>query len=236
MDEYTHDSLMDYRFSDILNLIRLNMALMTAYHRQIYTVLPQLHTNDQINQILMPTADEWCTRLCGPPAPVVSTAAPLVWTSNYPNRWKTKSKTITNWNQCDLYYMLANTFNIASSVEQTTHLVGSSKNMTGGLSNNSNAIAKRFRCPPDNSPVLVFRTSYKPIASRICWIYFAAEWKEEKRLIILCCETWDGSSVRILTLIFFSECVKWLPIFRLAEKCIASQTVMCVCNTWSCIM
>lgn len=58
----------------------------------------------------------------------------------------------------------------AATLYRYTHLVGSSKNMTGGLSTNSNAIAKRFRCPPDKLPVLILRVSYKPIASKICWI------------------------------------------------------------------
>lgn len=33
-----------------------------------------------------------------------------------------------------------------------TYVVGSSKNKTGGLSNNSKAIDRRFRCPPDKLP------------------------------------------------------------------------------------
>ena len=36
-----------------------------------------------------------------------------------------------------------------------TNLVGSSKNITGGLLMSSNAIAVRFRCPPDNLSILV---------------------------------------------------------------------------------
>lgn len=47
------------------------------------------------------------------------------------------------------------------------YLVGSSKNITGGLSTNSNAIAKRFFWPPDRLPVIVLRQSYKPIALMI---------------------------------------------------------------------
>lgn len=56
------------------------------------------------------------------------------------------------------------------SSSKLTYLVGSSKNITGGLSNISRAIASRFFCPPDKFPVLVFRLSYSPIASRICLI------------------------------------------------------------------
>lgn len=158
-----------------------------------------------------------------------------------------------NENQLRLLYTLWThlTSLALSTLPSTTHLVGSSKNMTGGLSNNSNAIAKRFRCPPDNSPVLVRRTSYKPIASKICWICSAVEWNGKRFILnhilyylwclmlarFCCCITsLSGEKNGKLTLIFFSECVRWLPIFRLAEKCIASQTVMCVCSTWSCIM
>lgn len=50
------------------------------------------------------------------------------------------------------------------------YLVGSSKTMNFGLSTNSNAMAKRFRCPPDSSPVFVNRFSYNPIASNISCI------------------------------------------------------------------
>ena len=48
------------------------------------------------------------------------------------------------------------------------HLVGSSKNITGGLLINSNAIVKRFRWPPDKSDVHVFSVPRKPNSSRVC--------------------------------------------------------------------
>lgn len=50
------------------------------------------------------------------------------------------------------------------------YLVGSSKTINFGLSTSSNAMAKRLRCPPDNSPVFVNRFSYNPIASKISCI------------------------------------------------------------------
>lgn len=81
----THDSRMDCKFWDKLNPIRPNTAPTTAYHPRICIVHPQLHTNDRINQILMPTADEWCTQWFDPPVPIVSTATPLASTLNYPN-------------------------------------------------------------------------------------------------------------------------------------------------------
>uniref|UniRef100_A0A182F590 Uncharacterized protein n=1 Tax=Anopheles albimanus TaxID=7167 RepID=A0A182F590_ANOAL len=49
-------------------------------------------------------------------------------------------------------------------VELSNPLVGSSKNMTGGLFTISSAIASRFFCPPDNRPVRVFFASYNPMA------------------------------------------------------------------------
>lgn len=51
------------------------------------------------------------------------------------------------------------------------YLVGSSKNITGGLSNISSAIDNRFFWPPDSAPVRVFLVSYNPMASKICFIY-----------------------------------------------------------------
>lgn len=88
--ENTYDNLMDCTFWDTLNLIRLNMAPATAFHRRICTHLPQAQINDRINQTPKPTADGWCTQLFGPPVPTVSEAAPLVWTLNCPSRWKPK--------------------------------------------------------------------------------------------------------------------------------------------------
>lgn len=45
--------------------------------------------------------------------------------------------------------------------------VGSSKNITFGLSTNSNAMAKRFFCPPDKHPVNVFKDSVSRNVSNI---------------------------------------------------------------------
>jgi hypothetical protein len=42
-----------------------------------------------------------------------------------------------------------------------TYVVGSSKNKTNGLSINSNAIDKRFFCPPDKFEHLVFFETFK---------------------------------------------------------------------------
>lgn len=51
-----------------------------------------------------------------------------------------------------------------------TYVVGSSKNSIGGLSNNSNAIDKRFRCPPDRFEHFVFLANVKCSRFRICVI------------------------------------------------------------------
>lgn len=47
------------------------------------------------------------------------------------------------------------------------HLVGSSKNMTGGLLTSSNAIERRFRCPPERFAVRVSLHSAIPSVSMI---------------------------------------------------------------------
>lgn len=47
------------------------------------------------------------------------------------------------------------------------YLVGSSKNMTGGLFTSSSAMARRFRWPPDRLPVRVLAQDSKPRAVRI---------------------------------------------------------------------
>ena len=49
----------------------------------------------------------------------------------------------------------------------STHLVGSSKNITGGLLTSSRAIDSRLRWPPDRFTVRVFFTSIRPSVSRI---------------------------------------------------------------------
>lgn len=48
-----------------------------------------------------------------------------------------------------------------------SYLVGSSKNITGGLFTSSWAMASRFRWPPDNCLILVNSDSLRPRASRI---------------------------------------------------------------------
>jgi len=47
------------------------------------------------------------------------------------------------------------------------HLVGSSKNMTGGLLTSSKAIERRFRCPPERFEVRVSQHSTIPSVSMI---------------------------------------------------------------------
>lgn len=52
-----------------------------------------------------------------------------------------------------------------------THLVGSSKNITGGLLTNSRAMESLFFWPPLRFEVMVWRCSDKPRVSRISWIW-----------------------------------------------------------------
>ena len=47
------------------------------------------------------------------------------------------------------------------------YLVGSSKNMTGGLLTSSRAMARRFFCPPESRAVLVWEQDSRPSAVRI---------------------------------------------------------------------
>jgi len=51
------------------------------------------------------------------------------------------------------------------------YLVGSSKNIIGGLLTSSNAIERRFFWPPDKLLVIVFRCSARPNVSKISWIW-----------------------------------------------------------------
>jgi hypothetical protein len=48
-----------------------------------------------------------------------------------------------------------------------SYLVGSSKNIIGGLLINSNAMASRFFCPPLKFPVRVLRDASRPISLKI---------------------------------------------------------------------
>lgn len=57
------------------------------------------------------------------------------------------------------------------SASQGFHLVGSSKNMTGGLLTSSKAIAKRFLWPPERLDVRVLAHSNKPSAVKISLTY-----------------------------------------------------------------
>lgn len=52
-------------------------------------------------------------------------------------------------------------------LNNTTHLVGSSKNIMGGLLTSSRAIDNRLRWPPDKLLVRVFLASVRPRMSRI---------------------------------------------------------------------
>lgn len=54
-----------------------------------------------------------------------------------------------------------------SPVQTQAYLVGSSKNMTGGLLTSSSAMARRFRWPPDRLPVRVLAQGSKPSAVKI---------------------------------------------------------------------
>lgn len=45
--------------------------------------------------------------------------------------------------------------------EKHTYVVGSSRNITSGLLINSNAIERRFFCPPERRAPLVFLVSFK---------------------------------------------------------------------------
>ena len=51
--------------------------------------------------------------------------------------------------------------------EGERYLVGSSKNMTGGLLTSSRAMARRFLCPPESRAVLVWEQDIRPSAVRI---------------------------------------------------------------------
>lgn len=51
--------------------------------------------------------------------------------------------------------------------EGENYLVGSSKNMTGGLLTSSRAMARRFLCPPESRAVLVWEQDIRPSAVRI---------------------------------------------------------------------
>lgn len=54
-----------------------------------------------------------------------------------------------------------------SSHRSPEYLVGSSKNMTGGLFTSSSAMARRFRWPPERLPVRVLAQDSRPRAVRI---------------------------------------------------------------------
>lgn len=52
-----------------------------------------------------------------------------------------------------------------------TYVVGSSRNITGGLLMSSSAIAKRFFWPPDNRPVNTLYRFSKPNNTNMWWIW-----------------------------------------------------------------
>lgn len=85
---------------------------------------------------------------------------------------------------------------------------------------------------------IIHRFSFvAPHTNRLPLISVESVCGEQKRFIwCSICVDWMEEWVTTLTLTRFSECVRWLPIFKLAEKCMASQTVICDWSTWSCIM
>lgn len=56
-------------------------------------------------------------------------------------------------------------------LDSKIYLVGSSKNITGGLLTSSRAMASLFRCPPERLLLFVFSTSDKPMELRIWSTY-----------------------------------------------------------------
>uniref|UniRef100_A0A182LTP1 Uncharacterized protein n=1 Tax=Anopheles culicifacies TaxID=139723 RepID=A0A182LTP1_9DIPT len=93
----------------------------------------------------------------------------------------------------------ANDFSSAISCEQvelSRPLVGSSKNITGGLLTSSSAIDRRFRWPPERLSVSVLAASSRPSVSII-----------------------SSTTAR------FADTEMSLPSFRLADTIIASRTV-----------
>jgi len=60
--------------------------------------------------------------------------------------------------------------NIELCIKFKTYLVGSSKNIIGGLFTNSRAMESLFFWPPLRFEVIVRRCSDKPRVSRISWI------------------------------------------------------------------
>lgn len=63
----------------------------------------------------------------------------------------------------------------------TSHLVGSSKNMTGGLLTSSRAMASRLHWPPDRQLVRVWAHSWRPKAVRI-----SSTWDMDQNREFLC--------------------------------------------------
>ena len=76
------------------------------------------------------------------------------------------NKTRNNWDLplCDATQLFPH---VTVELLDTSYLVGSSKNMTGGLLISSSAMASLFFSPPESLAVLVFKAWDSPIVSKI---------------------------------------------------------------------
>ena len=117
---------------------------------------------DQTFQISMNLAGEWRKLSSDLLVQASASRKCIENTTSCPIRWKNKIFKMS---------MSGNLiWNKNFSTKHFNYLVGSSKNIIGGLLINSSAIARRFFWPPDKLAVLVFSTSERPMFSSIWMI------------------------------------------------------------------
>ena len=99
---------------------------------------------------------------------------------------------------CVIFYFLS--INNLSLI-CTIYLVGSSKNITGGLLTSSRAIASLLRCPPERLLLCVFSTSDKPMA-----LIISSTWKNKMYSLEIQLKKWSFTTIHCLEFLPLGSC------------------------------
>lgn len=122
------------------------------------------HTPVRIAGKVSPTADGSCKLWFGLDGPIASAMSLLGNRNSYRDHCRNR----TQWHLMEIA-------RVKWSLSVSTHVVGSSRNITVGLFINSNAIDSRFLWPPDKRLAGVFWWSYRRSSVKISSIYERVE-------------------------------------------------------------
>lgn len=163
----SYNNLLDYDTVDIGSLQMTGTVLCWYWLPGIYTALLPVRTRDRTSRIARRAADGWYRQSSDLRAPKLLAWIYIALNSNCLARWKIKRNVVHS---------------MGKAYRGTTHVVGSSKNIIGGLSTNSRAMDSRFFCPPESRSQRVFLWTAKPSVSKISSIWNNSEPLQNKVL------------------------------------------------------